>query len=132
MSAERGSINPVKLPEEVLGYKVPPSAQEWIDRNAKIAEFGKQTQTGFKSIGDQLKQSTCAHHGQTLLRAFCYFTMAIDKRALRGWLASIREILNQDGDPISDCPEAEHNTYRHCTASSNKEALQNLMKFVFS
>jgi len=44
-----------KLPEEVLGYKVPPSAQEWVDRNANIAAFGKQTQAGFKSIGDQLK-----------------------------------------------------------------------------
>ena len=45
----------MKLPEEVLGYKVPPSAQEWVDRNANIAAFGTQTQTGFKSIGDQLK-----------------------------------------------------------------------------
>ncbi len=45
----------VKLPEEVLGYKVPPTAQEWVDRNAKIAEFGKQTQGGFKTIGEQLK-----------------------------------------------------------------------------
>jgi hypothetical protein len=45
----------VKLPEEVLGYKVPPAAQEWVDRNAKIADFGAQAQGGFKSIGDQLK-----------------------------------------------------------------------------
>ncbi len=45
----------VKLPEEVLGYKVPASAQEWVDRNAKIAEYGRQTQAGFKSIGDQLR-----------------------------------------------------------------------------
>jgi hypothetical protein len=45
----------VKLPEEVLGYKIPPTAQEWVDRNAKIAEFGQQTQAGFKTIGDQLK-----------------------------------------------------------------------------
>jgi hypothetical protein len=45
----------VKLPEEVLGYKVPASAQEWVDRNARIADFGQQAQSGFKSIGDQLK-----------------------------------------------------------------------------
>ena len=45
----------VKLPEEVLGYKVPPTAQQWVDRNAKIAEIGKQTQDGFKSIGAQLR-----------------------------------------------------------------------------
>jgi hypothetical protein len=45
----------IKLPEEVLSYKVPPAAQEWVDRNAKIAEFGKQAQAGFKTIGDQLK-----------------------------------------------------------------------------
>jgi hypothetical protein len=45
----------VKLPEEVLGYKVPPTAQEWVDRNAKIAEYGQQAQTGLKSISDRLK-----------------------------------------------------------------------------
>ena len=45
----------VKLPEEVLGYKVPAAAQEWVDRNAQIGAFGKQTQVGLKSIGDQLK-----------------------------------------------------------------------------
>ena len=45
----------IKLPEEVLGYKVPPSAQEWVDRNAKIAQYGKETQAGFKSLGEQLK-----------------------------------------------------------------------------
>jgi len=45
----------VKLPEEVLGYKVPPTAQQWVDRNAQIGEYGKQTQAGLKAIGDQLK-----------------------------------------------------------------------------
>jgi len=43
--------------------------------------------------------------------------MAIDKRALRGWLASIREILSQDWSPISDCREAEYNTYRNDLAA---------------
>ena len=42
----------VKLPEEILGYKVPAGAQEWVDRNAQITEFGKQTQTGFQTIAD--------------------------------------------------------------------------------
>ncbi len=45
----------VKLPEEVLGYKVPAAAQEWVDRNAQIGAYGKQSQAGFKAIGDQLK-----------------------------------------------------------------------------
>ena len=45
----------VKLPEEVLGYKVPASAQEWVDRNVKIAEYGQQSQAGFTSIGDRLR-----------------------------------------------------------------------------
>jgi hypothetical protein len=45
----------VKLPETVLGYKVPESAQQWVDRNGQIAEYGRQTQAGFKSIGDMLK-----------------------------------------------------------------------------
>ena len=45
----------VKLPEEVLGYKIPPTAQAWVDRNAQIGEYGKQTQAGLKAIGDQLK-----------------------------------------------------------------------------
>ena len=45
----------IKLPEEVLGYKVPPSAQEWVDRNAQISEYGKQAKTGFEAIGEQLK-----------------------------------------------------------------------------
>jgi hypothetical protein len=45
----------VKLPEEVLGYKVPATAQEWVDRNAQIGAYGKQTQAALKSIGEQLK-----------------------------------------------------------------------------
>lgn len=42
----------VQLPEEILGYKVPVEAQQWIDRNAQIGEFGKQTQAGFKTVAD--------------------------------------------------------------------------------
>ena len=45
----------VKLPETVLGYKVPESAQQFVDRSSKIADFGQQTQTGFKSIAAGLK-----------------------------------------------------------------------------
>ncbi len=45
----------VKLPETVLGYKVPDSAQQWVDRNAQISEYGRQTQAGFKAIGDAFK-----------------------------------------------------------------------------
>ena len=44
----------IKLPEEILGYKVPGAAQQWVDRNAQIGEYGKQTQAGFNSISDSL------------------------------------------------------------------------------
>jgi hypothetical protein len=45
----------IKLPEQVLGYKVPETAQQWVDRNAQISEYGKQTKAGFEMIGQQLK-----------------------------------------------------------------------------
>jgi len=45
----------MKLPETVLGYKVPEGAQQFIDRNAKIAAYGQQTQSAFKSIAAGLK-----------------------------------------------------------------------------
>jgi hypothetical protein len=45
----------VQLPATVLGYKVPESAQQFVDRSSKIADFGQQTQTGFKSIAAGLK-----------------------------------------------------------------------------
>jgi hypothetical protein len=45
----------IKLPEEVLGYKVPGTAQQWVDRNAQISEYGKQTKETFEKIGQQLK-----------------------------------------------------------------------------
>jgi len=44
----------IKLPEEILGYKVPSSAQQWVDRNAQIGEYGKQTEASFKTIADSL------------------------------------------------------------------------------
>ena len=45
----------VKLPETVLGFHVPDQARQFVERSAQIADFGKQTQTGFKGIADQLK-----------------------------------------------------------------------------
>ncbi|UYN94244.1 MAG: hypothetical protein KIT25_19725 [Enhydrobacter sp.] len=45
----------VKLPEEVLGYKVPSEAQQWVDRNAQIGAIGKQTQDGLKSIAGSFR-----------------------------------------------------------------------------
>jgi hypothetical protein len=44
----------IKLPEEILGYKVPVGAQQWVDRNAQIAEYGQQTQASFQHIADSL------------------------------------------------------------------------------
>lgn len=45
----------VKLPETILGFKVPDQARQFVDRTAQIADFGKQTQNGFKGIADNLK-----------------------------------------------------------------------------
>lgn len=45
----------VRLPETILGFKVPEQAQQWVDRTAQIAEYGKQTQQGFKGISDSFK-----------------------------------------------------------------------------
>ena len=44
----------VTLPEEILGYKVPASAQQWVDRNAQIAEYGTRTKASFQNIADTL------------------------------------------------------------------------------
>jgi hypothetical protein len=45
----------IKLPDTVLGYQVPNAAQQWVDRNAQIADYGRQTKAGFKAIGDMIK-----------------------------------------------------------------------------
>ena len=45
----------IELPEQILGYQVPTTAQQWVDRNAQIGEYGKQTQAGFKAINDSFK-----------------------------------------------------------------------------
>jgi hypothetical protein len=42
----------IQLPEEVLGYRVPATAQQWVDRNAQIGEYGKQTKAGFEGIAN--------------------------------------------------------------------------------
>ena len=45
----------IKLPEEILGYKVPESAQRFVDRGSQIADIGQKTQSGFKGIADSFK-----------------------------------------------------------------------------
>ncbi|SKA34007.1 hypothetical protein SAMN02745126_05452 [Enhydrobacter aerosaccus] len=49
------SSGSVHLPETVLGYRVPDSARQWVDRNAQIADFGRQTQASFKGLADAIK-----------------------------------------------------------------------------
>jgi hypothetical protein len=44
----------IQLPDEILGYKVPASAQQWVDRNAQIGEYGKQTKASFEGIADSI------------------------------------------------------------------------------
>lgn len=45
----------VKLPQTVLGYKVPDQAQQFVDRTSKIADYGQQTQARFADIAKGLK-----------------------------------------------------------------------------
>ena len=45
----------LELPETMLGFKVPEPARQWVDRNAQIGEYGKQTKDGFKTIADSFK-----------------------------------------------------------------------------
>jgi hypothetical protein len=45
----------IQLPDEVLGYRVPTGAQQWVDRNAQIGEYGKKTEASFKAIADSFK-----------------------------------------------------------------------------
>jgi hypothetical protein len=49
-----GAFN-VKLPDTVLGYKVPDSAHQFVERTAKIADYGQQTQNSFKNIANGFK-----------------------------------------------------------------------------
>jgi hypothetical protein len=45
----------VKLPDTILGFKVPDQAHQFVARTAQIADYGKSTQTGLKGIADSLK-----------------------------------------------------------------------------
>ncbi len=45
----------VKLPESVLGFKVPDEAHQFVGRTAQIADYGKQATNGFKGIADSFK-----------------------------------------------------------------------------
>ena len=49
-----GSV-PLRLPEQFLGYKVPPEARAWVERNAEIVDYGKRTEAAFKTIADSIK-----------------------------------------------------------------------------
>jgi hypothetical protein len=45
----------VTLPATVLGYKVPVEAQQFVDRTAKIGDYGQQTQESLKQIAAGLR-----------------------------------------------------------------------------
>ena len=49
-----GAFN-LQLPDTVLGYKVPEAAHQLVERTNKIAEYGQQTQNGFKNIANSFK-----------------------------------------------------------------------------
>ncbi|MBN9489464.1 MAG: hypothetical protein J0H44_19685 [Alphaproteobacteria bacterium] len=46
----------LKLPETILGFKVPESARQWVNRNADIAAIGEQTTANFKTIADSFNK----------------------------------------------------------------------------
>jgi hypothetical protein len=50
-----GYTGALKLPETVMGYKVPDSAHQFVERTAKIADYGQQAQNSFKNIASGLK-----------------------------------------------------------------------------
>ena len=45
----------LRLPDTIMGFKVPVAAQQFVERNAQIADFGQKTTAGFKGIGDSIK-----------------------------------------------------------------------------
>jgi hypothetical protein len=45
----------ISLPETVMGFEVPAVAREWLDRNAEIAGYGRQTQETFKQITNKIR-----------------------------------------------------------------------------
>lgn len=40
----------MKLPDTILGFKVPQAAQQWVNNNSEIAALGEMTTNGFKNI----------------------------------------------------------------------------------
>lgn len=40
----------MKLPDTILGFKVPQAAQQWVNNNSEIAALGEKTTNGFKNI----------------------------------------------------------------------------------
>ena len=49
-----GAID-VKLPDTIMGYKVPDSAHQFVEHTSKIADIGQQTESGFKNIANSFK-----------------------------------------------------------------------------
>jgi hypothetical protein len=45
----------VKLPDTILGYKMPAAVQQWVDSNTDVGALGQQTDAGFKGIANALK-----------------------------------------------------------------------------
>jgi hypothetical protein len=45
----------ISLPETVMGFEVPAVARQWVDRNAEIAGYARQTRETFRQIGDKIR-----------------------------------------------------------------------------
>jgi hypothetical protein len=46
----------VKVPETVMGYKVPESVKQQLESASKIKEYGADTTAGFKKISDAISR----------------------------------------------------------------------------
>ncbi|MFZ5782729.1 MAG: hypothetical protein ACOY4R_21210 [Pseudomonadota bacterium] len=45
----------IQLSDEVLEYKLPESARQWVDRNVRIGDIAARTRAGFNQIADSFK-----------------------------------------------------------------------------
>jgi len=51
-----GGFGDIKVPDTVLGYKVPESVKSRVESASKIREMGVDTSATFKKIGDSISR----------------------------------------------------------------------------
>lgn len=61
--------------------------------------------------------------------------MAIDKASARDWFRRVRDVLNEEWDPIGGCPQNEYDTYAArimalLLEDKSDEAIENYLEWV--